>query len=108
MTARRILKRDHFSRHYKSTLLCEWRAEEVLYIVVCTVACTASTVSAGVHGGLPTPLARECAKTRESTTMPIFLPNSCSVQQQSCNGPESAPLGRRPTLSLCIYIYAVV
>ena len=52
MTARRILGRDHFLRHYKPVEMCEWRAGEVLYTVVCTVTFTASTVSAGVHGGL--------------------------------------------------------
>ena len=53
MMARRILRRDHFSRHYKPVVLCEWRAGEELCIVVCTV------MSAGVHGGLLEPLASE-------------------------------------------------
>ena len=46
-------------------MLCEWRAGGVLYIVVCVVTCIASTVSAGLYGGLVKPVASESHDMRE-------------------------------------------
>ena len=84
ITARGMRGRDHFSRHYKSVVLCEWKAGEVRYIIVCTMTCTASTASAGLHGGLLKPLARGCQYTREHyyAVGTIFFPTAFTF----CNG----------------------
>ena len=85
ITARGMWGRDHFSRHYKSVALCEWRAGEVRYIIVCTLTCTASTASAGLHGGLFKPLARGCQYMREhyNAVGTFFFPTAVTVMQRT-------------------------
>ena len=59
-------------------MLREWRAGGVLYIVVCTAMCTASTVSVGVCGGLVMALASVSHYIRE---LYILLAHFPSQQQ---------------------------
>ena len=67
-----------------------------LWIVVCTVTRTASTVSAGLYGGLPKPLAGENQHMRALyyTVDTISFPTDNTLTEgnvglikRSCNGP---------------------
>ena len=55
----------------------------MLYIVVCTVACTASTVPANVHGGLFEPLASEslCMGEHYYTVGTFSIPTATTLPE---------------------------